>query len=311
MHPSGPILVVGVSRRSGTNYLASLLTLHPDCAPPQRPLAEDHLLRDAPLLAEYAQRASARWPERWGDRAGGRRRLETHLGLALEAFLSDGVDAPRVVSKTPNPEHIELVPVLLPNAYVVVLLRDGRSAVESLVRGFRFSFRKAADEWVTGARAIVEFRDRVLSTQPGARVRIVRYEDVVADPDNELRALFEFCDLDPDRFDYAAARDAPVIGSSFARAAGRRMTWAPIAKNADFQPARRDTRWSAAKRARFDWLAGNEQRALGYDSDSPSSGSWRLFNRAGDALLPLVRARDWATRSYYLRRARTHGRAHE
>jgi hypothetical protein len=305
MHASGPILVVGVSRRSGTNYLASLLTLHPDCAVPERPLAEDHLLRDAPLLAEYAERASARWPERWGDRAGARRRLEQHLGHALAAFLSDGVSAPRVVSKTPNPEHLELVPLLLPDAYVVVLLRDGRSAVESLMRGFRFSFRKAVDEWAAGARAIADFRDRVLPGEPAAKVRVVRYEDVVANPERELRALFEFCDLDPDRFDYAAARDAPVIGSSFARAAGGRMTWKPIAKDADFQPARRDTRWSPAKRARFDWLAGDVQRALGYESDPLPSGSWPLFNHVADALSPVVRARDRATRVYYERKAQT------
>src|SRR5215470_3434851 len=139
MRSPGPILVVGISRRSGTNYLASLLAMHPDCAPPRAPLAEDHLLRDAPLLAEYARRASECWPERWGDRDDARTRLERSLGGALGAFLADGVDAPRIVTKTPSPEHLELVSLLLPDAPVVVLLRDGRSVVESLVSGFRFS----------------------------------------------------------------------------------------------------------------------------------------------------------------------------
>ncbi|MCU1429540.1 MAG: sulfotransferase [Actinomycetia bacterium] len=298
MHASPPILVVGISRRSGTNFLASLLSMHQDCAPPRAPLAEDHLLRDAPLLVQYAQRASERWPLRWGDRADARTRLQHHLGKAIEAFLADGVAAPRVVSKTPNPEHLELVPTLLPDAYVVVLLRDGRSAVQSLVRGFRFSFRKAVDEWAAGAAAIIRFQRDVVPANPGMRVMFVRYEDVVADPEGRLRALLEFCALDPTRFDFDAARNAPVIGSSFVRAEGGRMTWKPVQRSADFSPTDRFERWGRAKRERFEHLAGDLQRDLGYESSRTSGGAWTIYNRAADALEPVVRARDRAMHLY-------------
>jgi hypothetical protein len=305
MQVSPPILVVGISRRSGTNFLASLLQMHGDCAPPRAPLKEDQLLRDAPLLRDYARRASERWPLRWGDRDDARARLERHLGNGLSAFLADGVDAPRVVSKTPNPQHLDLYPAFLPDAYVVVLLRDGRSAVQSLVSGFRFSFRKAVDEWVAGADAILHFQREVLPATPGLRVRFVRYEDVVADPDRQLRDLLEFCDLDPARFDFDAARNAPVIGSSFERTEGGGLTWQPIERTDQFSPTARFEGWNRAKRERFEWLAGDRQRALGYESSAPNggTGSWQAFNRASDVLAPVVRGRDLAVREFYARRA--------
>jgi hypothetical protein len=303
MPEPNPILVVGISRRSGTNFLAGLLQLHHDCAAPQPPVLEDHLLRDLPSLREYAARAAARWPRRWGDRATAQARLEQHLGEALAAFLHDGVDAPRVVSKTPSPEHLALYPSVLPNAYVLVLLRDGRSVVDSLVRGFRFSFRKAVDEWATGARAIVDFEHHVLPANPKLRVRFVRYEAVVADPETQLRELFEFCDLDPARVDFDAVRNAPVIGSSYARTPSGRMTWQPLEREDDFAPQARFTSWNATKRARFDWLAGDLQRALGYDSNPDAH--YDTYNRAADLSTPLVRARDRALTEFYARRAGT------
>ncbi len=304
MTASPPILVVGISRRSGTNYLASLISLHEDCAPPRPPLAEDHLLRDATLLTEYARRASERWPLRWGDRADARTRLQWSLGAALEAFLADGVAAPRVVSKTPSPEHLDLLPDLLPDAYVIVLLRDGRSTVQSMVRGFRFSFHKAASEWAAGAASILAFQRDVVPAHPGLRVRIVKYEDVVADTERELRALLEFCALDTTRFDFAAAVNAPVIGSSFVRTGEGRLTWQPQARTTDFSPTRRFEQWGAASRARFDHLAGDLQRALGYESPAVTGQAWSVFNRVADAAAPLARLRDDATQRYYVRKAR-------
>jgi hypothetical protein len=302
-----PILVVGISRRSGTNFLASLLTQHPDCAAPAAPLREDHLLRDAPLLLDYARRTSERWPLRWGDRDDARTRLERHLGEGIAAFLADGSSAPRVVSKTPSPEHLSSYPHLLPNAYVIVLLRDGRSTVESLVRGFRWSFAKAADEWRRGARAILEFQRDVASngTAASLRCRVVRYEDVVADPVATVRDLLEFCGLDPQRYDFDAARNAPVIGSSFVRDAHGELTWTPVDRAAAFQPTERFANWRPVHHARFEHLAGEYQRALGYDTVATDADAWRGYNRAADLARPIVGLRDDLTARYFMyKRAR-------
>jgi hypothetical protein len=298
-----PILVVGISRRSGTNFLASLLQLHPDCAPPEAPLREDHLLRDADLLLEYARRASERWPHRWGDREAARKRLEGHLGDGIAAFLHHGVGAPRVVSKTPSPEHLSSYPALLPGARVIVLLRDGRSTVASLVHGFKWSFAKAVDEWARGAEAILDFQHRVLPSHPDLHARIVKYEDVVAKPREELASLLEFCDLDANRFDFDRAIDAPVIGSSFARADGGKLTWQPLEREEGFDPTERYSSWRRRQHERFEHVAGDLQRALGYESTGHGGAQWALYNAAGDVARPVMRARDRAVAAYLHRRS--------
>jgi protein-tyrosine sulfotransferase len=302
MPAPAPILVIGISRRSGTNFLASLLQMHPDCAAPAEPLREDHLLRDADVLLDYTQRAARRWPERWGDRDEARARLARHLGDGLAAFLADGVDRPRVVAKTPSPLHLSLYPQLMPDAHVVVLLRDGRSAVESLVRGFRWSFAKAVEEWRAGADAILDFQRNVLPPLPHLKARVVKYEDLVASPEPQLRELLAFCGLDAQQYDFAAALDAPVIGSSFVRAEGGRLTWQPVERTEGFDPTARYRSWKRFEHERFDHLAGEQQRALGYPSDAHGGATWSVANLASDVARPAVRLRDLGVERYLKRK---------
>jgi hypothetical protein len=286
------ILVFGISRRSGTNFIAGLLECHADCAAPGAPIREDHLLRDADLLVEYARRATGRWPARWGDRDPARRDLELHLGSALVDFLADRVPDCRVVSRTPSCDNLALLPRLIPNAAVIVLLRDGRSASESLFAGFGWSFRKAVREWRRGARAIMAARPAI---DEDPRFHVIRYEDLIGDLDRELVELLTSLGLDAKRFDWTAARNFPVIGSSFVRTDVGGLTWQPVDRPADFNPTARHERWRASRHARFDWLAGREQRALGYESATSSRARilWAPYNVVADLCAPLVAVRDW------------------
>jgi hypothetical protein len=129
-------------------------------------------------------------------------------------------------------------------------------------------------------------------------VLFVRYEDVVAGTEDTLRSVLEFCGLDVARFDFAAATDAPVIGSSFVRTGSGGLTWKPQERGADFKPTNRFEQWGPRRRARFDHLAGDLQRQLGYESATEASGRWNAFNRVADVLAPVVRARDAARTRY-------------
>lgn len=288
-----PIVILGVSRRSGTNFLGRLLECHADCASPADPLREDHLLRDAPRLVRYARAASRRWPRRWGDRQRARDDLLRHLGGGLLGFLQDSTGDARVVTKTPSPQHIDLYPRLFPQAYVLLLVRDGRSVTESLVRGFGFSYERAMREWRAGARRIVAFQRAVPEPQRvGLRVAVVRYERLVGSFDEEMARLLRFLDLDPDRFDREAARRLPVYGSSFVRTAAGELTWKPVERTASFDPSRRYASWGRFRHGRFAWRAGRYQRALGYTTEAPGGVLWSAVNVVMDLARPVVLARD-------------------
>jgi hypothetical protein len=257
-----PIVIIGVSRRSGTNFLASVLLCHCDCAAPAPPVVEDHLLRDAPLLERYAQRTARHWPRRWGDREEARSALIRSLGAGLGSFLRSRTDGVRVVTRTPHTDNLHLAPQLFADADLVLLVRDGRSVAASLVHGWRRSHDDAIKEWRKGARDIIQFTQSANADR--RRCVVVRYEDLVNDLDNAIDAVFDFTGLDPQRFDRIKAANLPIVGSSYIRDASGQLTWKPVDRPSDFQPAARFAAWSSAQHERFNWLAGEEQRALGY-----------------------------------------------
>jgi hypothetical protein len=259
-----PIIIVGISRRSGTNFLSSVLLCHRDCAAPAAPVAEDHLLRDATALRRYARRTARRWPRRWGDREEAQAALERALGTGLLVFLTSRTDGRRTVSRTPHTDNLALVPSLYAGADVVLLVRDGRSVVASLMHAWGWSLDEAAREWRRGARDILAMQRSLVAGEIDARVHVVRYEDLVARFEPTIDELLDFTGLDPAGFDRTKAADLPILGSSFIRDGAGRLTWEPVDKTADFEPANRFAQWSPSRRARFDWLAGEEQQALGY-----------------------------------------------
>lgn len=257
-----PILVLGIARRSGTNFLGSVLECHADCAVPGPPLVEDHLLRDAHLLRRYAERTARRWPPRWGPRDAERQALARELGRGLERFLQQRAPGRRVIARTPSLDNLALAARLVPGADIVVLVRDGRDVAASLMAGFGLPFDAAVLEWRRGARSL-------LRAAAATRLMVVRYEALVTQFDDEVVALLRALGLDEARYDWGRARALPVVGSSYT--GRRRVTWDPAA--VPLPPGPRHETWRPRQHDRFSWLAGAEQQALGYPLPSPAAGS--------------------------------------
>lgn len=259
-----PIFVLGIMPRSGTNFLADLVCLHPDAA--RRPgIPEDFLVSQAHHLAAYCDAVFDCWPKAWGEPpAAERADLLLRLGDGLSTWLSAAVPDKRVVTKTPRISDIDLLPDLLPNACFLILVRDGRSVVESGVRSFNWHYPAAMRRWAEAARQVVAFDARCRDS--GLRYRIVRYEDVAALDADYLRDLIAFTGLDPETYDVEAAQATPVRGSSDVRTAEQRpVHWQPVDRWSGFDPVRRFSRWDAARHAQYAAIAGDVHRALGYD----------------------------------------------
>lgn len=291
-----PILIVGVSRRSGTNFLGSILTIHRDCGAPAPPVAEDHLLVSADVLERYVDSTARRWPHRWGDRRAGTADLRAALADGLLAFLSSRTDAPRVVARTPDATNLTLAPCWYAGADVVLLVRDGRSVAASFERAWRWPLDLAILEWRRGAREMLDLLSDPEREDHGARFLLVRFEDIVRDLPSEVARLLEFTGLDPEGFDMSSAADLPVLGSSFDRDADGKVTWQPRDRPVDFDPSERHATWSSARLDRFEWLAGDEMRGLGYELASPPGGFGRTTTmNLRDVSRPVVTA-PWRVR---------------
>jgi len=114
---------------------------------------------------------------------------------------------PRFVDKMPNNfQHVGLIGLILPNAKIIDARRHAMGACFSaykqhFARGQAFSY----DLGDLGRyyRDYVRLMDHYEAVLPG-RIHRVRYEDMVAEPEREIRALLSFCGLpfEPDCLEF-------------------------------------------------------------------------------------------------------------
>lgn len=256
-----PFFVLGISYRSGTNYLARLLEQHPRIS--TGPVPEDFVAAKLPVLDDYVRRVTAEWNPRWGIEPN-RARLIAGISDGLQGFLTSSSEPGTcyVLNRTPSVSGLAHLRKFFPMNRVIILVRDGRSVVESGMRSFDWRMDDAARTWANAAETIMKFRKEDARPE---RTMIVRYEDVVTDPVNTVQTLLDFLGLAMDEYPAGSAENVPVIGSSDLRRSGghTRIHWDPT-EQADFAPLRRHDQWSPGKHRRFDWIAGNALRELGY-----------------------------------------------
>jgi protein-tyrosine sulfotransferase len=266
-HPADPIFIQGILPRSGTNFLWDLLLLHPDCGRGREPVNEDLFLDCSDHLVRFVDAVRANWDPTWGTfGADLPERLRTGIGEGLVSFLWTDRHR-RLVTKSPSVAHLDRFFTFFPWARLLILVRDGRSVVQSAMETFGWDFDRGCRAWAEAAQTICRFQQ--VESGRAHRWRLVRYEDLVDDPEPELRAVFQFLDLDATRYDFHAARSLPVRGSSaFGRERGK-VHWEVVAKDASFAPKERWRSWSAAWLDRFDWIAGEHMVAFGYASSRP------------------------------------------
>jgi hypothetical protein len=289
-----PIFILGISVRSGTTYLQDLLRVHPDCDVDGLELEEDHFLAYAEVLVEYVRRVTTYWK-------AGPEQLQKERDLVLQCvgdglisylrlqvrnrrqLAGQGDDKPlrALVTKTPSINNLELFFKIFPNADLLILLRDGRSVTESSVKTFYRSFVEETRRWADGCAHVKQF----VETESNRRGRflVVRYEDLYSGTEAELGRIMEFLRLDPTLYDFSAAMNLPVRGSSTLRQNGAAWSqtsvapgvhWNPVPKTAEFRPLDRWSHWSRARHERFNWIAGSWLEYFGYELKSYSGNRW-------------------------------------
>lgn len=260
---SQAIFILGLLPRSGTNFLSNLLQLHPDCAPPD-PVWEDFLVTHLDLLASYSDSVAGEWDSSWGitDQTGVE--LDIALGGGLAGFLETRCVETRVISKTPRVKNLDLFYRFFPTGRLLILLRDGRSIVESGAQSFGWSREAAMHSVAQAARTITRFQQQFPAQEK--RYLILRYEDLWQDTEVQLRGIFEFLELNSENYDWQEALALPVRGSSElkAREAGS-IHWDPVERSTEFDPLSRFADWSDARHIRYNSVAGPAMKSFDYD----------------------------------------------
>lgn len=273
------IFVQGILSRSGTNFLHDLLILHPDCVRARSPITEDHLLRRADLLIKYANFLCNQW-KRWTTDESLMDLFCRCLGNGAISFFSPQKDSDkRVVTKTASVDNLRYFFKLFPNSHLLILVRDGRSVVQSGLKTWNWNFEGAIRSWAKGAREILQFDQAHKNAD--FKYLIVRYEDLYKNPQEEIDRILSFLGLDTSTYDFDAAYHLPVRGSSQVSKDDRGVVhWKPIQKTKNFNPLARWNRWSRPMHERFNWIAETYLEQFGYEPTQFGGNrlAWTMWN---------------------------------
>ena len=179
---SAPVFVIG-SPRSGTTLLRLILDSHPRISCGE----ETHFLRDLETVVgrNWELVATYGLPREWW--------IE-HIRELYQAFQAEVLARSgkvRWAEKDPTYTlHLPFIEELFPDALYVHLLRDGYDVVASFRDrwGYKSAARAARTEWARYVTAARELGTRL----PQDRFLEVRYEELVADPDEQGRRIFGF-----------------------------------------------------------------------------------------------------------------------
>jgi len=259
-------LILGAMPRSGTNYVERLLAGHPDV------LIAPGGLRELPAFAvadrfRDAGRAMARFHPSNGEIFA----AYEWLGYAMAGYVNRiraeaSPQTRAVLLKDPHMRRVALFDALMPREQAILVIRDGRYLVDSTVRTWPLRrFGRTFEDICLECRAATEAALTAAAEAPADRVRLVRYEDVTADPAGRVAELCAWIGLDPSRLDVAAVTDAPILGSStHSRGADGVVGWAPVADKTGFDPTTRPLEWPDAWRRTFARVCGTIQERAGY-----------------------------------------------
>lgn len=223
------------------------------------------------MLKAYTTRVANAWKPWWKveDTIGGQAVLLRHFGDAIERFLRRQITQERpdppphlLLTKTPSVEGLDLFFELFPSAYLILLIRDGRAVVESGVRSFGWDYERAMQRWRNNAQAILDFQK--MHRAETQRFILINYEDLVQHEERTLRTLFDFVELDPERFDFGAAQALQVTGSSDLIQQTGALHWNETQKTPAFNPLARFSNWDQSRHQRFNEIAGTQMTQLGY-----------------------------------------------
>jgi hypothetical protein len=306
------LFIRGVTQRSGTNFLRDVLLLHPDSVPARAPIWEDFALDEVRLLERYVDRTAARWPEAWSvPKRPLAAEISAELGSAVVRSMIGVREGKTTIAKTPSVQGLESFSRFFPDERLILLVRDGRDVIESMVRTFGWSFERALHTWTVSANAIIRFRHQRAGDE-GRTWMLVRYEDALNDAIAQTERI---CDLAGLARGQIAADDVarlPVRGSSrFATDSGA-VHWRPVTPDESFRPVAHWADWTRAAHERFTFVAGQAMRELGYavDPGEPTSTARKavyrlqtLRNASGATVRDIRRAA-----KADLRRPRTHRR---
>jgi hypothetical protein len=131
------------------------------------------------------------------------------------------------------------------------------------MRTFGWNFEESVHNWTSAMKCIDQFMKT--NSKNANKYIIVRYEDLFCNLREELVKIITFLNLEVESYDFAAAENQEIIGSSeITGDENGKIHWRPVARTPGFNPLKRWADWTRFKHERFNWIAGDYLKSFGY-----------------------------------------------
>jgi len=202
------LFIVGV-QRSGTTLLASLLNNHPDITVAQKATgfrivtAINNMYDVWPHNLQFEKEVILKWliENDVNDRLRELLDLENFANYTtIQELLAGSIQKKLVsngkqlwVDKAPNLQHyVNDVALLMPRAKFLHIVRDGRANADSMSRRSYRHLKLSAQHWLDGnVQGVVN--QQIMGSD---HYLIIRYEDLLAQPEATLRTVCDFVGVD-------------------------------------------------------------------------------------------------------------------
>ena len=292
------VFVLGIMPRSGTHFLANLLSQHMDCVHSLIP--EDFIIQQSQAIKKTIQNLTLHWKSQLALEEKEFKFLNNILfefiGNSVIDFLIkakehshilkkkqngySNLEKKIILTKTPSIVNIGNFFDFFPNEKLIVIVRDGRTLVESYVNSFNVNREASIREWADAVRILGDFN----INEHSQSVFVIKYEELHLNTEAKLKEMLVFLGLDLERINFEKALNLPVLGSSSFKRGKGKVHWWPVTKTNDFKPLENTTNWPRKYHERFNWLAKNELEFLGYSSKEFKKKMyfWKTYNHAFD-----------------------------
>lgn len=197
MQDKQPVFVCGLAR-SGTSWITQALGQSYELVY----IGESWMIAKLADLRKWCDHIQENYKFNtftWKDYSTDNKFFVKSIGNFYKDLLYNVSGGKRFIEKTPNwnLENIELLGEFFPDAYFVVIYRDGRNQVASYEifsekkKNRLFDFRKNCSLWAKSMDKITLIKDNsVLS-----RYILIKYEDLLSNFDNKFNELCDFAEI--------------------------------------------------------------------------------------------------------------------
>lgn len=258
------IILHGVMPRSGTNYIAALLKLHPDIYAYPNNIKEVPFLKSAGDIVNIQKHFFQTYPQ--NKEKIGENDFLPLFGASFIAYLHSFVPkGQRILVKVPDVQYLDFFFSVFPYENLLVLLRDGRDVVNSSIETWpQKRFSDLCGLWGKSAQMILDVNKYFDNRTNG--YWMTRYEDVFVDPVSFVKNALRRYGLEENKYPFEKIKEIGVIGSSNLKPQGE-VTWVPIDKPKSFNPIGRWKEWPTDKKRNFKKIAGQTLIESGYCED--------------------------------------------